>query len=94
MTYVADDPAGHLLRLLPLIFKLCELDKDGVVNAGQFISLPPDLWPVEMLELNPFMGWMEYVMDRLAVVMEWEAFEVGLDWESLGVPLAQVFETT
>ena len=89
MMCITEGPTGHLLRLFPLVFELCKPDEDDVVIAGQFVVPPLYLRPAQILELNPFVGWIEYVMDYPETVIRRKALKVGL-----GVPLAHVLETT
>ena len=97
MVCKAENPTRHLLALIPLVFEPRKLDDGNMLNSGQFVFPPLDFRPVDIPEaehlvLNLFAGWIEYIMDYAETVVRWEAFEIGLDRESLGVPPAHVFE--
>ena len=97
MILVAEDPTGHLLTLFPLVFEHHEVIEDNKLGAGKFVVAPLDLWPAKVMEgqilwQNPFVGWIEYAVYYTETVIRWEVFEVGLNWESLGVPSAHVFK--
>ena len=94
MESIVEDPSGHLLRLSPLVFELSELDDDNVFSDGWSVVSPLDPRPDGHGDLSApkaFAGWVEKVMDYAEAVIRREAFEVGLDRESLGVPPAHIF---
>ena len=91
----AEDPTGHLPRLFPLAVELCKLDEDDMLSSGRFVVLPLDFWSEDNLPgLNQFAGWMEYVIGYTKAAVVREAFKVGPDRESPGVPSAHVIESS
>ena len=47
MMDIAEDPTGYLLTLFPLVFNCRKVVEDNMLDAGQFVVLPLDLWPVD-----------------------------------------------
>ena len=94
---VAEYPTGDLPTLFPLVFNRREVAKDKMLGVGQLVVLPLDLRPVKEFGgwvwwLNKCVGRVEYVVDYTETMIRWEAYEVGLDRESLGVSSSHVFK--
>jgi len=73
MMTTTEDPMGHLLVLFPLVFELCKLDEDNMFRTQQFVVPPLDLQLagilVGWLVLDPFVGWIECVMNYAEMVV-------------------------